>query len=303
MRIPPLYALKAFEAASRHQSFTKAANELSITQSAVSKHIHTLELFFDCRLFIRNGSKVILTQEGECFSKEIQVVFNALNIACGNFYCDKNKLHISAPATFSLRWFIEVINKFQTRKEQEIIKLDNNALNVDVVDFKSNKYDCAIQFGSGKFPSDWRVTRLLDEWIIPVCTPDCLQKNEDITSSNYNVLYPKFQKGNWSLWCDRNFGKKITDIRNGYEFNTIDATISAAVQGLGIAIVDINMVLREINNKTLIFPVKSAVRTGNAYFFVWPQTKDNNKCIALLNDYLKKSIIEYKLGNVKYMDL
>lgn len=303
MRTPPLYALKAFEAASRHQSFTKAANELSITQSAISKHIHTLEDFFGCRLFIRNGPKIMLTQEGEYFSKEIQMVFNALNIACGNFYCEKSKLRISAPTTFSLRWFIEVINKLHIEEGQEIVKLDSNSFNIEIVDFKSNKYDCAIQFGSGDFPSNWRTTRLLDEWLIPVCAPGLLHRNEDITNYSHNILYSKSKKENWSLWCERTLGKTITNIKNSYEFNTIDAAISAAIQGLGIAIVDVNMVLREIANKTLTFPVKSAVRTGNGYFFVWPQTKDDNKYIALMNDYLKKSIVEHKLKNINYIDL
>ncbi|MCX8960723.1 LysR family transcriptional regulator [Erwinia psidii] len=302
MRDPPLYALKAFEAASRHQSFTKAANELSITQSAISKHINTLEGFLDCRLFIRNGPKVKLTQEGEYFSKEIQMIFNSLDTACGNFFSEKKKLRIRAPTTFSLRWFIGVVNKFQSEEGQGLIRLDGNGVNGEVVDFNENIYDCAIQFGNGNFPQDCKATRLLSEWLIPVCAPGVLSEYEDITNGHYNILYSRSKASNWFLWCERALGKKIHHLQNGYEFNTIDAAISAAVQGLGIAIVDVNMVRREINNKTLICPVRSAVRTGDSYFFVWPEIKSGNRYIAMMNDYLKKLVIEKKLENINYIE-
>ncbi|MEC5341247.1 LysR family transcriptional regulator [Brenneria populi] len=300
LRMPPLYALKAFEAASRHLSFTQAANELSITQSAISKHIHTLESFFGRRLFKRMGPKVILTHEGECFAKEIQPIFTSLCVACKNFSSESDKLHIKAPITFSLRWLIAILNKFHSEKKHPRVKIDNNSINSNVVDFNIDSYDGAIQFGKGDFPGVSGATRLLDEWLIPVCSPDFLSK-KDIKNTGVDLLYSIFQENNWFNWCEKAHREERVKIVNRYEFYTIESAISAAVQGFGIATVDINMVRREIENGTLVFPFNVVVRTGYAYYFVWPEKSANNRSISLLNDYIKKSLIEWQAEGVKYI--
>ncbi|MCL2893046.1 LysR family transcriptional regulator [Brenneria tiliae] len=302
LKTPPLYALKAFESAARHQSFTQAANELSITQSAISKHIHTVESFFGRKLFERNGPRVVLTPDGECFAKEIQVAFTSLCTACEHFSGDRDTLRIRAPTTFSLRWLIAIVRKLHAKENYPIVKLDSNGFNSELVDFKTGNYDGAIQYGKGDFPANWAVTHLLDEWLIPVCAPGVLPQCSDIKGFGIDLLYSKSKEDYWLLWCkstQRKIGLKIV---NQHRFNTMDFAISAAVQGLGIAIVDINMVKMELENKTLVLPFNLAVRTGQGYYFVWPKDQAYNKSIVLLNDYLKSSIVEMRIDSVSYIE-
>ncbi|MBJ7221992.1 MULTISPECIES: LysR family transcriptional regulator [unclassified Brenneria] len=302
LKMPPLYALKAFESAARHQSFTQAANELSITQSAISKHIHTLEVFFGRRLFERKGPRVLLTPDGECFAKEIQLSFTSLCIACEQFSGERDMLQIRAPTTFSLRWLIAIIRKLYTKKDYPMVGLDSNGLNLECIDFNGGKYDGAIQYGNGDFPKEWEVTRLLDEWLIPVCAPGVLPRCGDINGLRINLLYSKSKADHWSLWCEGMRGDIGLKVAHKNEFDSMDFAISAAVHGLGVAIVDINMVMRELENKTLVLPFKNAVRTGNGYYFVWPKNHIYNKNIILLNDFLKNEIIEERVDSVNYIE-
>lgn len=105
-RLPPLYALRAFEAASRHNSFTRAAEELSITQSAVSRHIRTLEEHFACRLFQRSGRNLQLTEAARLLLPGVREGFAALERACHTLNAEDDILRMKAPSTLTMRWSV-----------------------------------------------------------------------------------------------------------------------------------------------------------------------------------------------------
>ncbi|MFZ3183350.1 MAG: LysR family transcriptional regulator, partial [Pseudomonas sp.] len=105
-RLAPLYALRAFEAAARHLSYTRAAQELAITQSAVSRHVRTLENDFGCRLFERAGRGLRLTESGRLLLPGLQQGFSALQAACASLRSDEGALRMKAPSTLTMRWLL-----------------------------------------------------------------------------------------------------------------------------------------------------------------------------------------------------
>jgi len=117
-RLPPLYALRAFEAAARHGSFTRAAQELSLTQSAVSRHVRTLEETFGCRLFERAGRQLALTEPGKLLLPGLSEGFEALARACGNLAVAEGTLRLKAPTTLSLRWLLARLARFRQLSPQ-----------------------------------------------------------------------------------------------------------------------------------------------------------------------------------------
>lgn len=112
-RLPPLYALRAFEAAARHASFTRAGEELAITQSAVSRHIRTLEEHFGCRLFERHGRQLQLTEPARLLLPGLRDGFDALERACTALRVDDATLRLKAPSTLTLRWLLPRLSRFR----------------------------------------------------------------------------------------------------------------------------------------------------------------------------------------------
>ena len=110
-RLPPLYALRAFEAAARHASFTRAAAELAITQSAVSRHIRTLEEHFGCRLFERSGRHLQLTETARGLLPGVREGFDALEKACATLRSEDACLRLKAPSTLTMRWLLARLSR------------------------------------------------------------------------------------------------------------------------------------------------------------------------------------------------
>ncbi|OSN04450.1 LysR family transcriptional regulator [Lonsdalea iberica] len=306
LKTPPLYALKAFESAARYQSFTLAADELSISQSAVSKHVQTIEYFFGRRLFERNGPKVVLTSDGLGFAREVHEAFNSLCHACEQFSSTEEILKVSAPVTFSLRYFIAVLRKLDLDKNYPRIVLDSHRFGddfIDVKDLKREGFDGIVQYLHREERSDkHETTLLLDEWVVPVCaagllTPHIGKPKMDIELLGYTTTDEKL-----SLWHEKvPEDIHLTAIKR-QDFNSMDLAISAALQGLGVAIVDINMVKKELKNGTLVLPFNYAVKTGAGYYFSWLRNNLKSDKLIALNQFLKKEILEERLAFIHYID-
>lgn len=159
-RLPPLYALRAFEAAARHSSFTRAADELSITQSAVSRHIRTLEEHFACRLFVRNGRSLQLSEAARLLLPGVREGFAALERACNTLRSEDDILRMKAPSTLTMRWLLARLSRFRHLQPGNEVQLTSAWMDVDHVDFNHEPFDCAVLLSDGHFPPDWEVKRL-----------------------------------------------------------------------------------------------------------------------------------------------
>ena len=143
-RLAPLYALRAFEAAARHLSYTKAAQELAITQSAVSRHVRTLEVDFGCRLFAREGRGLRLTEPGRLLLPGLQQGFAALESACASLRSEEGALRLKAPSTLTMRWLLARLSRFRLQQPDIEVQLTAAWMDVDRVDFEREPYDCAV---------------------------------------------------------------------------------------------------------------------------------------------------------------
>lgn len=162
-RLPPLYALRAFEVAARYGSFTLAAEALCITQSAISRHVKTLEDRLDCQLFQRNGSKLILTDTGRWLARELERGFTVMESACAAVNREKGTLRLKAPSTLAMRWLMQTIDNFQATGFRNKVQLTSAWMDVDSVDFRNEPFDCAVLLSEGNFPRDWSFIKLFGD--------------------------------------------------------------------------------------------------------------------------------------------
>lgn len=166
-QLPPLYALRAFEAAARLSSFTRAGEELSITQSAVSRHIRTLEEHFACRLFVRSGRSLQLTEAARVLLPGVREGFAALERACDTLRGEDDILRMKAPSTLTMRWLLARLSRFRHLQPGNEVQLTSAWMDVDHVDFNQEPFDCAVLLSDGVFPPEWEVRRLFPELLIP----------------------------------------------------------------------------------------------------------------------------------------
>lgn len=133
--MPPLYALRAFETAARLGSFSQAAAALHVTPGAVSRHVSTLESWFACRLFVRHGPKVTLTDAGYQLAKALNESFSSIDRACQTLRRQAGKLRLKAPSTLTMRWLLDVLQQFRQQHQRPEVEMSSLWMDRDSVDF------------------------------------------------------------------------------------------------------------------------------------------------------------------------
>lgn len=162
-------------------------------------------------------------------------------------------------------------------------------MDVDFVDFRLEPYDCAVLLADGEFPRDCECIRLFDEWLVPVCAPRYQYAcgGEDPIFSGDGLLHASQDCRDWRLWLDRIGRLGEVNWHVGKRFETLDAGISAAVQGYGVAIGDLSLVQEQIANGQLVFANRAVVRSGLSYYLVWPRRSEAHEVLAGLRDHLR----------------
>lgn len=291
-RLPPLYALRAFEVAARHASFTLAAQALCITQSAVSRHVKTLEERLGCQLFKRNGSKLILTDTGRLLAQELERSFSAIENACAATNRQKGAIRLKAPSTLTMRWLMQALVDFQAGDPRNKVQLTSAWMDVDTVDFRNEPFDCAVLLGRGEFPGDWNTAKLFDEWLIPVCAPGVCGAMPWTVGDleKVELIHPSRDCRDWRRWLERQGLVDAILWRDGKRFDTLELGISAATQGHGVSIGDLTLVGAELQKGALALPIRTAVRSGDSYYLVWPESGVEQSLLSRMQDHLLNSL-------------
>ena len=222
--LPPLYALRAFEAAARHSSFTRAGEELSITQSAVSRHIKTLEAHFACRLFQRNGRSLQLTEAARLLLPGVREGFAALERACTTLRAEDDTLRMKAPSTLTMRWLLARLSRFRHLQAGNEVQLTSAWMDIDNVDFNQEPFDCAVLLSNGHFPPDWEATLLFPEMLIPVGAPTVQDDTPwDVTRlAATELLHPTPDRRDWRRWLDCMGLSGQVSLKGGQVFDTLE---------------------------------------------------------------------------------
>lgn len=300
-RLPPLYALRAFEAAARHASFTRAAEELAITQSAVSRHIRTLEEYFACRLFERRGRSLHLTDPARALLPGLSEGFDALERASTVLLADDEVLRLKAPSTLTMRWLLARLSHFRLANPDSEVQLTSAWMDVDKVDFRHEPFDCAVLLSDGQFPDEWESVLLFEEWLIPVCAAS------DSKAGPWSLarlraaeqLHPTPDRRDWRRWLQATGLIEQVPLKTGQLFDMLELGIVAAARGYGVSIGDLLMVAEDVNAGRLGVPWPTAVFSGDSYYMVWPRGHRAQTRLQRLRDYLLAEVAALALPEVE----
>ncbi|MWV14572.1 LysR family transcriptional regulator [Pseudomonas sp. L-22-4S-12] len=301
-RLPPLYALRAFEAAARHASFTRAAEELAITQSAVSRHIRTLEEHFACRLFERQGRTLQLSETGRTLLPGVRDGFDALERACTALRTDDATLRLKAPSTLTMRWLLARLSRFRLLNADIEVQLTSAWMDVDKVDFHQEPFDCAVLLSSGgTFPAEWESVELFAEWLIPVCAPEATAAGPwDLARLQASeLLHPTPDRRDWRRWLQAMGLEEQVPLRGGQVFDTLELGMVAAARGYGVSIGDLVMIAEDVAQGRLGLPWPSAVPSGDSYYLVWPRGRRGEERLRRLRDFLLAEVAAMQLPQVQ----
>lgn len=291
-RLPPLYALRAFEAAARHVSFTRAAEELAITQSAVSRHIRTLEEYFGCRLFERRGRTLQLTEPAKLLLPGLSGSFDALERTCTVLRADDATLRLKAPSTLTMRWLLARLSRFRLQNADIEVQLTSAWMDVDRVDFAREPFDCAVLLSDGDFPAGWECHELFAEWLIPVCAPEAAAEGPWTLARlrEAELVHPTPDRRDWRRWLQAMGLEHEVPLRGGQVFDTLELGMVAAARGYGVSIGDLVMIAEDVAQGRLGLPWPSAVSSACSYYLVWPRGQRQHGRCQRLCDYLKAEV-------------
>ncbi|NRA69710.1 MAG: transcriptional regulator GcvA [Gammaproteobacteria bacterium] len=267
-RLPPLNALKAFEAASRHLSFTRAAEELFVTQAAVSHQIKALEENLGVKLFRRKNRALLLTEEGQSYFLDIKDIFVSLGVATEKLLSKTatGTLTVSSSPSFAIHWLVPNLSKFSALHPEidvriKAIDLDEGLLTDDV--------DIAIYYGRGHWPGI-RSDKLRNEFLIPVCSPALLVGDKKLSChddlKNHTLLHD-FSRKDWNNWINQ-VGALNVNVNQGPIFSLSSLVLQAAIHGQGIALGYSLLARPEIEAGRLVCPFEEFLVSNNAYYIV-----------------------------------
>jgi LysR family transcriptional regulator, glycine cleavage system transcriptional activator len=300
--LPPIYALRAFESAARTGSFTLAAQELNLTQSAVSKHVKTLEEYFGKKLFARHGPKTSITSQGLLFASGLKRGFRQIDEACTLFQAQQDVLRLKAPSTLTMRWLLDALAAFRKTQPAFEVQITSVWMDVDTVDFFSEPYDCAILLGAGRFGEDTRCVKLFDEWLIPICSR-ALASAARANLAACDLVHPSPDRRDWRRWLKASGHDASVDITRGQVFDMLEQGIAAAVAGHGISIGDLALCASAIDARQLVLPFKTAVSSGDAYYLIWPEDSGKAAQVQQLQTFLESRMPKLTWPGIRFATL
>ncbi len=291
--LPSLVALRAFEAGARLGSFTRAAEELLITQGAVSHHVRNLESFLEVTLFNRAGRHLSLTAEGREYIASVSEAFDQLSAATAALQRRPNRvMTVSMLPALAVKWFVPRLMRFSDSCPDIDLHL---SLSRELINFDRDGVDVAIRYGRG----DWEGTdteELLREVVFPICSPRLLdgpaplRKPEDLART---ILLHGNIREDWTMWL-RAAGCNDVDATRGPKFDDHASLIQAAIQGLGVGLGRGLMVADDLANGSLVVPFSTRLRAHYSYWLVTPRRQPPHPGLGPFREWVLREIAESK---------
>ena len=267
-RLPPLNALKSFEAAARHESFTRAAEELCVTQGAVSHQVKALEDELGVRLFARERQRLAITEAGRDYLAVVRDALDRIALGTERLLQRQNAgvLTVSTSPDFAAKWLVSRLGAFVETHPEIDLRI---SASLHHVDFAREDVDLAVRHGDGRWPG-LDAVRLTAEELFPVCSPALaakLKKPSDLRK--VSLLHLEGRQG-WTTWLDA-AGVDAAGLSHGPSFNRASMLIDAAVDGQGVALARTTLAAADLINGRLVRPLTIALRVPNTYWIVCPQ--------------------------------
>lgn len=287
-RLPSLNGLRAFEAAARHLSFTLAAAELNVTQTAISHQIRRLEEELGIRLFIRQNRALALTPEARDYLPGVRAAFNDLRLATDRLLRKDDKvLTVSTLASLAAKWLLPRLTDFQEQHPGIDVRITTST---SLVDFQRDNVDAAIRYGRGQWPglrADW----LMADELFPVCSPSLLRGDKPLRQPEDLRGYPLLHTSNansddWRLWLTAAGLPADIARQPGITFDMIFMTIQAAIDGIGVAMGRTSYVQDDIAKGRLVVPFKIALPADAGFYLVAPEGRREAPKLAAFREWM-----------------
>ncbi len=294
-KIPSTAALISFEAAARHESFTRAAEELSLTQGAICRQIASLEEFLSVELFRRSRRGVKLTEAGLSYSRRVATQLDAVERDTLSVMGQQgtNVIELAVVPTFGTQWLLPRLKDFQLKHPEVTVNLTNRTRPFL---FADTEFDAAIYFGD----ADWSGTeshRLMGENPMPVCSPGLLGDRKQLTAQAIAEL-PLLQQTTrpyaWRQWFNSqqlNIPRDMT----GPRYELFSMLAQAAMHDMGVALIPPFLIQRELAEKRLVVANPQALSSIKAYYLMIPERKVESASLKAFRDWLVNQAQSYSL--------
>lgn len=277
----PLNALRAFDSAARHLNLTRAAQELHVTQTAVSQHIRKLEALLGSPLFKRLPRGLALTDEGQALWPVVADCFGRLERALGQLRNDRPRevLTLGVVGTFAVGWLLPRLASFESCHPHIDLRVQTHNNRVDL---NAEGLDAAIRFGDGAWHG-LQADLLVEAPLTPLCAPHIAERLHQPGDLRGQVLLRSFRTGEWEQWCQA--GKHALLRATGPQFDSSIALAEAAALGAGVALLPPAMFTHLLRAGRLVQPFSTMVPAG-AYWWTQPKTRSTPTAVDEVRTWL-----------------
>src|SRR5215475_9394004 len=284
--LPPLNALKAFEAAARHESFTRAAEELCVTQGAVSHQVKALETELAIKLFNRERQRLIITEAGREYLNVVRDALDRIAVGTERLLQRQNVgvLTVSTSPDFAAKWLVHRLGYFAEAHADIDLRV---SATLHHVDFAREEVDLAVRHGDGNWPGIDGV-RLSAEQLFAVCSPKLLSGRRRLSKPADILKFPLIHMGSrddWSKWLEA-AGLDGADVMHGPVLNRASMVIDAAINGQGIALARTTLAAFDLISGRLARPFPDSLPVSKTYWIVCPKVTVALPKIVTFRDWL-----------------
>lgn len=294
-KIPSLQALACFEAAARHESYTRAAQELALTQSAVSRQIAALEEFLGLALFRRTRHGVALTERGAEYALQVAPRLQGLEQDTLDVMSTQGRggsIHLAAVPTFATRWLIPRLPELKALHPEITVHIETRTRPFM---FADTAFDAALYSGTIAQVSNWAGTRsvpLLAENVVPVCSPRFLGAQKTLTPkaiAQLPLLQQSTRPDGWRQWFDA-MGVTAPMALSGPRYELFSMTATAAAHGLGLALVPRLLIENELTRGELVVACNHELPGARGYYLVSPERDDERPALRVFKAWLLQTV-------------
>lgn len=286
--LPSLSALQAFDSAARHLSFTRAADDLMLTQSGISRQIAKLESYLGIRLFERTGSRLVLTDAGLSYAGEVRQTLDRLeevSIDTVRGRKANKSLMIGAHSTFALRCLVPALSDFSRAFPDLPLEISEISAGADAAQLE---VDIALMRGFGSWPAT-RVREIFPEKLVVVASPDLALSypisDEVLDFNRLPTLQNATRPSLWLQWLKLS-GRSYVGAIQGIRLPQCEMLIKAACQGLGFAVIPEHYVTKELRDGLLVQPFGAPCLSGESYWSVIPEVRGDRPNLIEVRDWL-----------------
>jgi len=308
-RFPPLTTFRTFEAAARHLSFKKAAEELHVTPAAVSQQIKTLETYLGAPLFQRRPNALQLTEDGLAMFPKIRDGLDCFAAAVESTRHNKGlALNVTAPPSFATRWLVPRLSRFSGAHPEVAIRISSNPDNIDgpqtvfgatteLIDPRNDTSEVAIRFGTGLYPG-YRVEKILTPDYVLVCSPQLQSGDPPLRTPadlhGHVLIHDESiraveKRPSWHEWL-KLAGVSGIDTERGPRFSNTILTLEAVLEGQGVALVLKPQVDADVAAGRLAIPFAISLPSAYAYFLVMPEAVAGQPVVLAFQQWLGAEI-------------